>query len=390
MSPGGSNSLPVNVGDDVYFGCTPIYTHSYFEKMGIGLHSENSSQDRIRELVCAEFDSIDAIKGKTNLHVAVSPKKYNWYSVHAGRSVSIEYIADGLPRKKSLWIKTVSTPKEAYQAIDSIHTIAAKYDIAEPIPKPYFYDEKNKVLCMEMITGRSLLKLTLKHGICLNLRSINTLSGIFYGIGQWMHKYHSSIGTGKVSTLGALIEQVSAELHTNMTFNTLEKRTISGTLSDIGSTNIADKPFPLVRPHNDFTLRNLFVGNNGGFYVLDWDMMIHPKCPNEALCWTDITMLILNLQSMLRIYPIIGRNRIRKLCVALLNGYFTEDSMVVNQTTPEEFFRHILYVFAIKYWLGFDNYLPMHKIYEKHGGWRYAEKLRKDLLLGRADITNAY
>lgn len=312
-------------------------------------------------------------------------RRANQYSSRHGAPVRIDFVLAGKRIEKAIWMKQVKSPREVYHVLSSIYAAAAKRNIEGPIPKPYFYDEEQRLIFMDMVKGDNLGKRTLIYSSTLNFLPNRILPHIFSSIGRWLYTYHSTVETGQSATLNAVIAEIRDRLLIDNHFRHFEKSTICRVLDRIVSQTIADTPFPLVRPHNDFTLRNIFISPDCSFHVVDWDAMVHPEFPRQALCWWDLTTLFLNIQSILRIHPATNKHRVRILCDKLLQGYL-EHHWNERGIFAEDYRKNILYVLALKYYLGLESDRPLYQIYNHNMGARYIAKLRKALLEGRGDI----
>lgn len=345
----------------------------------------------IIELVNSNSRKIDQLKENRILSVSVGKmKKQNSISARSGGPILINYVNNGVACTTSIWAKSIKSPRKAYQAQERAYSSAEQHGISQPIPKPYFYDENINLVFMEMKTGNNLLGLTLRYSFFLNLLPNDDIRTLFFEIGAWLQKFHASVETGEKIKLKTVIEDVDSELKNTKSFSLLEKNSISDILKCLSDRKISEQEFPLITPHNDFTLRNLFMQQEGKFNIIDWDAMIHPCFPKKALCWWDLTTLIINLQSMLKIEPLIESSRIRTLCNAIISGYYYENE-AVNTSTAEDFFQCIYYIYTLKYWLGIDSDRPLWEIYgtSRGMGHRYVAKLRQMLLTGKADICSA-
>jgi hypothetical protein len=345
------------------------------------------TEAQLLEVVESNLNKIDQVREKKVLSISVDKvKAQNSFSSRLGGAILIRYSDNKEIRTKTIWTKAVELPRESHQALERAFAGAASRGIAGPIPKPYFYDEDSKRIFMDMRTGINLLGLTLRYSFKANIFPNENLRKLFYQIGHWLQKYHATAKTEETINLRVVVNGVIRELSSSSEFGHREKEVLSNTLKEISNRKISEQEIPLVSPHNDFTLRNLFVQKNGGFYIIDWDAMVHPKFSRKTLCWWDLTTLIINLQSMLRFSPVIGRDRIGNLCDAILDGYFHGNDMT-KSASPKEFLQSVYYVYTLRYWLGIESDRPLSKIYSKRMGRRYAEKLRQLLLNGKADIT---
>ncbi len=125
---------------------------------------------------------------------------------------------------------------------------------------------------------------------------------------------------------------------------------------------ISDDDFhlTLTRPHNDFSLRNIFIGDDRNFTIIDWDATVHPKFPQIASFCHDLTLFIINIQSLLRFHPLVSHKKISVLNKSFISGYFKE-SFPYNS----EKMNFIYYVFALTYYTGLIIDRPLYEIYRK-------------------------
>lgn len=103
-------------------------------------------------------------------------------------------------------------------------------------------------------------------------------------MGRWLQAFHSSHQTGDSEDLKTVIAGVRDRIHSNTQFSQPEKDRISEVLERIESQPISKVPFPMVRSHKTFTLRNVFVEPDYSFHLVDWDAMVNPNYPKLAMC----------------------------------------------------------------------------------------------------------
>lgn len=345
--------------------------------------------EQLIDIVRKNLNKIDHIRDARILSLSAGVMKgRNRYSTRPGGPVTISYSKNNEVATKKMWAKTVELPRQSYEALRCAYEGAASHGISDPIPEPYFYDERKKLVFMDMKTGVNLLRLALQYVFIANVFPNDELRRLFYGIGRWLQEFHATVVTGETVTLKAVVDEIAKELWNSSLFVSHEKRALSVVLGRIAKRKIAGRSFQLIRPHNDFTLRNIFATPNGGFYVIDWDAMVHPYFPSRALGWWDLTTLIINLQSMAKLSPIIKYGRIQTLCNAVTEGYCSANRETKG-ISYSEFLHNMYFVYTLKYWLGVESDRPLNEIYRRSMGRRYTQKLRQSLLKGRADILGA-
>jgi len=341
---------------------------------------------QVAELVRENLESIDSINEQDIVTITGAElNKQNKYSNRSGAAINIEYMREGLPKNKKIWVKRLVNSKIAFDEMNWVYKTLQSNNIEAPVPQPYFCDDDYNLIFLNMISGANLKDVVFKHSLLIS-KSNNNLQAVFHDIGRWLASYNMSTATGNTTTLSEIISAISVELDDNNHFSEDESKLIKKNLDNIGVLPIAKQKLPLVRPHNDFTLRNLFLREDGSFCIIDWDAMVHPQFLYETLGEWDLAALFINLQSMLRFYPVTSKSRIHALCEALLSGYEQENIQFSNVLSRKSI-DNLLYVLTVQYYLGLNSDRPMYVIYHRNFGSRYIRKLRKNLIKGTVYIS---
>ncbi len=333
-------------------------------------------QDNIDQFLQTEQESLKKI-------TVDDIRRQNKYSSRFGGQCTIEYenSSNGL-QKRSYWIKKVENPERFYSELTDIYNTLQRNGLHSHMTRPYLYDPDSGAVCISHFDGVSLLKETFRHSFSFGKALPQELIHVFNQIGRWLQMYHEATISENIVTMPDILLTLLEVLEKDSSLSSRKKAIIMKHLSTIRQRSVGTMTFPTVRTHNDFTLRNILVSNDN-FGVIDWDAMIHPKFPDLAPVWNEISCFLLNLQSLLRFYPIISKYKIRVLKDSFLQGYFEGNSLAEASCFPE-----IFYIFSLRFFLGIDSDRPLAQIYRKNFGKRYIQLLEKELLLGNADLTN--
>lgn len=273
-------------------------------------------------------------------------------------------------KKLQLFIKQHSNALKVFNQMSYIYSSFSSLNSKAHIPKPLLCDDKNNVNYMEFIPGSPLTYVAL-----INLLTFrrDQLTKMFYKIGQWLKIYHTTSKLEKTTTLDKIKEDVHTKLQTTPFFTETEKEKLTNRLK---KTDLEDSYLILVKPHNDFALRNIITTKSNDFSVIDWDAMYHEKFTTETPVWNDITSFITSIQSLQRFSPLIASRQLNVLVDSFLQGYFEN---IKNAPTKKEI-NNILFIFTLCYFIGLIGDRPLPEIYKEKFGYRYISKLKKNLL----------
>jgi hypothetical protein len=260
---------------------------------------------------------------------------------------------------------------------DRMSAIYEKLEMAiekSHMPKPYICDQKQNANFMEYFKGTDL-----KYNTFINLllNREHRLKEVFQNIGRWLNSFHQSTRLNKTVEVSNEKQLILNELKSSTFFNEEEKNVIREFL--ISNINPESDYLFLIKPHNDFSLRNIIHTELNDFIVIDWDAMFHMKFPSEAPIWNDITTFVLNLQSFSRFSPLIKGKDIQLLTDSFIDGYFYHNQEKINREEIDKF----LYLFTLKYFLGIIGDRSLPEIYKGKLGHIYIKNLKKHLLEGK-------
>lgn len=311
-------------------------------------------------------------------------KRQNSTSSRIGGVISV-HGTDGSGRgnRVNLWAKKVEEPARAFDAIHTLYGLLENKGIHQPVPKPLFYDPAMGLLFMERIPGRCLLSAIAAGCVWSSDRLFDRYRERLVAIGQWMGNWHSVASVGKSTTLAAMLPAIEEGVLSGSHFSVDEQNQLREHLRRLAGSAIAHAEWPLVTPHNDITLRNLFIDQDR-FHVIDWDAMVHPRFPRQAIVWWDLITLLMNIESLMRFRPLTSREKLRDLCSSLWRGYMDGRSGV--QIGLDEFRKSIMFVVVLRYYCGLGSDRPLYRIYRHNLGWRYSRAVRRRLLAGSGSL----
>ena len=310
-----------------------------------------------------------------------SIKRQNNYSVRVGGACELVVKGRwGSIERRKIWVKIVEQPEKTYRALISLYEKLKSGGLSENITKPFWYDLDLGVIFLQFINGDVLLRTTLKNVITFRKQSRAGLDDLFYEIGKWSQKFHAAMITDRSILMRQILLEIADVLADDKYFCDSEKEIIGRHIRNIPD-HLKDQKFWLVKMHNDFSLRNIFIKDNS-FGIIDWDAMVHPDFPSHAPVWKELSSFLINLQGLLRIYPFTSKRSINKYRKAFLNGYFA-----LNSQTKREYIDKNLYIFTLCHMLGIGCDRTLPNIYTKNFGGRYIKMLKKCLLRGHADVA---
>lgn len=286
---------------------------------------------------------------------------------------------DGQQKKRIVWAKKVNLPEKSYQTLLTVWSALDQKNLSECVTRPYWYDNYLGIIYIENIDGSSLLEKTLVHGVLGGSRPKESLSRLYLDLGTWLSDFHISLTSPKYSSLYQVKAQIKTALDSTSWLTPWEKTKFKRRLLNTGNAR-KNIRLALVRPHNDFSLRNILVSGNQ-FGIIDWDAMVHPHLPDLAPAWYEISFFLINLQSLLRFHPIISKPFIAALKNEFLRGYFS--AIPIDLGTQEM----MLYLFTLRHFLGLDSDRTLPRIYRSRFGKRYIRLLKRALLSGQAALV---
>jgi hypothetical protein len=334
-------------------------------------------------------ERIGALPGGPIARVSAPGDRYEHHARPAGAILIHLEAEDTSPFP--VWSKRVENPAAAFRQMRRSYDRAAARGLASPIPEPYFFDGASGQLFLAVMHGRPLRSLVFRH--CLGLRPVGgkpampvalDLPETLHGIGEWLSRYHEAVRSDAPFDPDALAAAIIDRIEQDASLDYASRQDAMTRVRDAceAQRGLHGARFELW-PHNDFTLRNLLIDDAGAFFVLDWDAMVHPAFSPLSSGWWDVTLFMLNLQSLARFRPAVRASRLRALATAFLSGYLGEDGDTIGRDRAAS----LLYLFTLRYWYAVGTDRSLARVYRRRLGWRYVRTLRRALFVhGTADI----
>ena len=337
-------------------------------------------------LLRAGYSPVDFLKPHLNLILPPNSKieaiNFQGYVNRAFHSVDrpnglvvVDFTTQKKTREKFyLFVKHHRNACGIFTNMSQIYEKLEESGQASHMPRPYLCDKDHDTIYMEYLKGTDLKYTTFLY---LALSRRIKLSKLFYNIGKWLHSFHKAVSTGSSAHLSEITSSIDKKLDGTVFFNDTEKRQIRRKLA--GKYNSVPDVFSLVRPHNDFALRNIMLVGQDKFVVIDWDAMLHSKFQTKAPIWNDITTFAISILSLSRFSPLISRKDVQKLTDSFFDGYFEGES----GKTDRAGYKESLYIFTLCYYLGIIGDRSMPEIYKGRVQIIYLEYLKNNLLQGK-------
>jgi hypothetical protein len=334
----------------------------------------------------AKYNPVDYLKTYINLilppNSQINAINFQGYVNRAFHSVDrpsglviVDYTSQKHTKEKFyFFIKHHRNACGIFNKMSQIYEKLKELGQASHMPRPYLCDMNHDTIYMQYLKGTDLKYTALGY---LALSRGMKLSNMFYNIGIWLHSFHDIVSTGTSVELGEIKDSIERKLESTAFFTETEKRQIRQKLAE--KISAVPDTFSLVRPHNDFALRNIMLVKQDDFVVIDWDAMLHPKFAKMAPIWNDITTFVISILSFSRFSPLISRRDVQKLADSFLSGYFEG----VTGNLDKASYKVCLYIFTLCYYLGIIGDRSLPEIYKGKIQIIYLESLKKNLLQGK-------
>ena len=302
-------------------------------------------------------------------------------------SAAIELVYNGLPTAMPdrLWMKTAADPDEAFRVISSAYERLVAAGLQDTAPRPIAPDGVNGVVLTEYVAGKPLL--TLAYAFCL--RTIPNpkieIERLFEKLGHWLASYHKSAYAGSETKLSDLFVQIDRDLSHIPRVSQQQLSILRAHLASARIRKCEDQQFPNVYSHADFSLRNVLVRPQNEFTVIDWDAPLERKFPDITLCWWDLYHMWMNINSLVRLWPIVSRRRIRLLAERLVCGYLDNSETALSY---EDFTHSICYLLSLRFMAGSQSIRRIDLRYNNLLAQRFVRLFRNAILDGNADVVD--
>jgi hypothetical protein len=343
---------------------------------------------QIRALVLENLYRIGPNATREAVRVTVTGlKRPNWHSTQAACAVTVRF-TDRLaqPRTIDLWVKQVGKGRrvdEAFDAMDVVYQLLQNANLQRPMPRPLFFDRATNLIFLERVEGGSLLTHALKTCMSPGKSSHLECCRTLHSIGRWLSEFHNVTANGRTTRIVSMLPEIESSLSKDVHFDAKEKIQLGDQLKRVSQSSVSYLEFPVVTSHNRLGLRNI-LSRCREFHIVDWDAMVATRVPRPAICWWDLTTLLMSIESLLRFHPVLSKRRVGELCNALWKGYV--GGIMAPSVSLEDFRTTIMFPILMRYYGGFGGERSLHRLYRRRMGWRYARDLRGKLLLGRGSL----
>lgn len=304
-------------------------------------------------------------------------------------SAAIDFLGNGSSDVLSgrLWMKTAKDPDKAFQVISSAYKRLVGAGLRDTAPRPVAPDVKNGVVITEYVAGKPLLNSA--YAFCLRgvPKPDVDMEGLFKNLGCWLALYHESAYAGSETTMSDLIVQIDRDMSHSSQINQKQLSVLRAHLASAKVRKCADRQFHNVHSHTDFALRNILFRSQDEFTVTDWDAPLERKFPEIGICWWDLYHMWININSLIRLWPLISRHRIRMLAEWLVNGYLENCDAEI---TYEDFKHCICYPLSLQYLAGSQSIRRVDLRYKNLLARRFLKLFRNAAVDGNADIVSGF
>ncbi len=245
------------------------------------------------------------------LDVALSePTHFRWGCFH--RWAEISYRCEGLAASMKMWLKF--GPQ-----LDTLFPTLAAYDGrlgGRGFPRPYFAgrspDSGTPFLATAYLDGKLLRDEFLR---CALLRRTGRLIPLLRANGAKMRDFHDAFPATETIAVADMVGKLTARLDAARHFSPPERERIAAQLIRRGDA-LGVAVLPAIRTHNDWVLRNIIVTADGTDYVIDNQDLHSPA----NWRWSDVALLLLNLEVQLKWFPLTTRRMMSRLWQAFWDG----------------------------------------------------------------------
>ena len=334
---------------------------------------------QLEELVWENLGAIENLSRGSVRDVKVSTlARQNVHSSRLGGEVRIALARGG---DVEVWVKRVRHPEAAFERMRAAFERARTQGVAGPIPEPYFCAPQWGLIFMKKARGEPLRPMVLRHAL-YPLASGVALRRTLYALGHWLCRYHHAVRSDVPFDVQGLIAGIVQRLRRDDVLPEIDRKRVEEHLREIERSFRTDRNgLEQAWPHNDFSLRNIVVAASGEFAVLDWDAMAHPCFSQTTSGAWDVTLFLLNLYSLSRLWPIIRTSRLGSLGESFLSGYLDAASSNGTRVT-RAVMDALIYLFALRFWYGIDVDRSLAVVYRHNFGWRFCRQLQRRLVLG--------
>lgn len=250
------------------------------------------------------------------------------------------------------------------------------------LPRPYFFHRsEDKAVCvvgLEHVPG-----ITMRRAVLLGALTNDheRLRALFFAFGARLRSFHDVLAMPAVRNLAAIVGRLREAIAASSCLDADERLRAIANAERVGDVVGRDTDLQLTRSHNDLTMRNVILRPDGSITVVDCDSL---QRPGETR-WHDVAHFLLNLESVIRYYPLFRPAFVARLSAAFLDGYRGQG---YPDRLPEERMRAVLHLIRAEYMLGIGFRPPFLVTYDKVVGQRFHRRLKRELVEGWRPSSN--
>jgi len=296
--------------------------------------------------------------------------------------VDIRYATSKGTYRKKLWLKV----RKGFGELYGIH--CDLYERLEGfrkvVPEPYFYDEgcrggEGSVIGMEFVEGTSLRNILLKKAVCGGLRS---LTSVFSEVGAGMRIFHDTSRSSGVKRVWELADNARRVTSCSPHLTEDQRKELVKHIEGAERSAGAATELPLIKIHNDWILRNLLIMRDGGVRVVDLDSM---RAPDNSR-WYDLCYFLINVESQLKYWPVMGRAGLLGLWKSFWCGYSDNG---LPEALSAKMIIAILYLIKVEYLFGGTIRPPLFEVYGRYLGKVYLRQVKESVIRGAYSTLSA-
>jgi len=296
--------------------------------------------------------------------------------------VHIRYATSKGMYRKKLWLKVRKGFGELYRIHCDLYERLEGF--GKVVPEPYFYDEgcrggEGSVIGMEFLEGTSLRNILLKKAVCGGLRS---LTSVFSEVGAGMRIFHDTSRSSGVKRVRELADNARRVTNCSPYVSEDQRRELVRHIDAAERSAGAGTELPLIKIHNDWILRNLLIMRDGGVRVVDLDSM---RAPDNSR-WYDLCYFLINVESQLKYWPVMGRAGLLDLWKSFWCGYSEKG---LSEALSAKIIIAIMYLIKVEYLFGGTIRPPLFEIYGRCLGRAYLRQVKESVIGGAYSTLSA-
>lgn len=244
------------------------------------------------------------------------------------------------------------------------------------LPRPYFFHRSDDrafcVVGLEHVPGN-----TMRHAVMLGALANDhgPLRAPFFAFGARLRSYHDALAMPTGRNLATIVGRLAEATATSSCLDADERLGAIGNIERAGDVVGRGTDLQLTRSHNDLTMRNIILRPDGSPTVVDCDSL---QRPGETR-WHDVAHFLLNLESIIKYYPLFRPGFVARLTAAFFDGYRGQG---YPDRLSEERMWAVLHLIKAEYMLGIGYRPPFLVTYDTVLGRHFLAKMKRELVGG--------